>query len=674
MTVFYQLKKGGQGRTDSYKGTQVEIIYDITRWDAIYYCEDPNISNTYSSEDGCPKHPYAPILQAIMLRKEYEQQYQKTKSDFMRLGDERAEALFYERFGETGLLPIFHYSGLHHQLEMVSESQLTDKKVIELWLNMCGDFITESLYNHSVSDISTMSMHDIKVQAMYGEMTSSAPNFRGKVRSAADINYTKELQQDINTAIEKQRTFLIEKYAEDWRQKIMSGQLSLVDDGVFKDIMQNQMLRASLPKSWLADAVFNIAKSPKWFQERLFKKECLTYSFALPLTDLFAPNREEKHNLMLKNQAVRLYAIAKLANNDELIELIQKSVIDLALAYIEKITLSTKDFSGNLYPVMMNELTELDDVVKGFNIDLKIKEQLDGMKNEVFKKISIYPYPDAGDAQICRQYLPAIQKLYQLQWFNPNINMSPAETVMGLFATQLMNSNFGGKGELVIAIINAYLNLSELLRQPVHKDAIKQYLFKNIRTFQFNFMLSGDSVFRAISTHLPLIDEYNDLFEIIISSRSKVWNLELWLSYLKNLKMIMPQNKFTDKQAIILNKELNEISECLLVTQAEKGNAFDGLVTNIRICSEIQSMNIALDVPRCILQSLFDFLYQYAEQLPTLPQIFISQKDRLQFEKKHIFEIERIYKKLAIHSPEWVCLIARIKGTSPAGAMLLGSP
>jgi len=567
-TVFTQLKKGGQGRVDNYKGTHVEIIYDITRWDAIYYCEDSNISNTYSIEDGSPKHPYAPILQAIMLRKEYEQQYEKTRMDFRCLRDERAETMFCERFGETGLLPIFHYSGLHHQLERVPEAELTDKKVVDMWVAMCGDFITESLYNHSFFGITNMLIDDIKVQAMYGEMTSNAPNFRGNDRRAADINYTKELQKHINAAIEKQRTFLIEKYVEDWRQKIMSGKLSLVDDCVFNDIIDNRILRATLPTTWLTQAIYSIA-SPVWFQARLFKKDCGTSDVAQSSIDFRLPH----HELTLDNEAVRLYAIAKLVNNDDLIERIQQRVIDLALACIEKITLSTQKFSGVIYPVMMNELMELDDVVKAFNIDLKIKDQLDSMKNEVFKQISIYPYSDEGDGQIFSQYFPAIQKLYQREWFNPNINLTPAEVVMRLFATQLMSPN---PHNSAIPIIMAYLNLNGLLKQTVDKNAIRTYLLNNCKTFQINFFisetLSEDSVFYNITRYLPLIDEHNDLFEIITTSRIDFLTLELWLNYLINLKKIMPQEKFTKKQALILSRTLDTFAENMLATPAKKVN------------------------------------------------------------------------------------------------------
>lgn len=98
------------------------------------------------------------------------------------------------------------------------------------------------------------------------------------------------------------------------------------------------------------------------------------------------------------------------------------------------------------------------------------------------------------------------------------------------------------------------------------------------------------------------------------------------------------------------------------------------MVTNIQVCIAIQAIDIDLEVPRCILQSLFDFLNLYAEQLPTLPESFISEEDSMQFEAKYIYKIEGIYKKLPTDNPSVFCLIEQIRESALAEAIPIGSP
>jgi hypothetical protein len=100
------------------------------------------------------------------------------------------------------LLPIFHYSGLHNYLEIVPENEITDDKIISMWVVMCSDFISQLLHQSNAPHITTLSTNEIKVRAMYGDITSSSPNFRGKMLGSADMNYSEKLQQRINDAIQ----------------------------------------------------------------------------------------------------------------------------------------------------------------------------------------------------------------------------------------------------------------------------------------------------------------------------------------------------------------------------------------------------------------------------------------------------------------------------------------
>lgn len=697
MAVFNQLKKGGQDGDKGYSGTHVEIIYDVTRWDAIYYCEDPNESNRRSVGDGCPKHPYAPILQAIMLRKEYEQQYQETKEAFIFHQPVSSEAMFYERFGPTGLLPIFHYSGLHHQMEIIPENELSDDKVVDLWVAMCSDFITESLHQGDASDIESMSINDIKVMAMYGELESSSPNFRGKTLGAADMNYSEELQQKINMAIETQRARLIQEDTENWWEQVKSEERSLVDDRVFYNLLEDPSLRALFPDAWIKKAIINLTQSPTWFQSslrnKLFKWDCDKFGWssnsiiklcARPRSDLLISASEKEQTMFFENQAVRLYAICQLFRNDDLMQLIQEKGIALVLARIERIKQSIHFFSGKLFPDLMNELTQLDYFSKVFDIDQKLKIPLDDMKNEVFKQISVYPYLRDGDVTISHQYLPSIKLLQQLHWFNPSIHMTPAKQALALFATQLTGTALDQTKTSRGIVIDDYLELCSLLKQAVDKEAIKAFSFNNLRLLKSHFLIGYHSGFRNIPTYLPLTDENNDLFTIMASSCDSS-SLEQWLTYLKALEKITPNQKFSENQCLILEKELDAFAdntlkyqllgiERLLAFATPAALHFMNLCEKVDFCTSIQAMKTPLKIPLCILQSLLHDLNQYAALLPSPPEHFISQKDHEQLQHTLILRIERMNQTLSIPNPELSAVIERIKANPSTEATLAMSP
>ena len=304
------------------------------------------------------------------------------------------------------------------------------------------------------------------------------------------------------------------------------------------------------------------------------------------------------------------------------------------------------------------------------------------MKNEVFQQISIYPYPQDGEYRMFWSYLLAIELLQQLHWFNASINMIPAKKTLALFAAQLTGYVVDKGRTSMGTVVDDYLKLCTLLKQSVDKEAIKAFVFNNFDLLNHHFLIGYDSGFRNILTYFPLTDENNDLFTVMASCFQP---LQLWSAYLEALKKVMPNQAFSENQLLILQKNLDILAEKMLNTQLsmfERYKAFAipaslnfwDLCEQVKFCTEIPALKTPLDVPACMLQSLLNYLNQYADQLPSPPESFISQKDCEYLQNTLILQIEGIHQKLSIINPELSTVIERIKANPAAGAIIAGSP
>lgn len=202
------MKLGLFGKKTQLGSNYVELLYDINKYDAIFFTNDPTIGNEIAYNDFNPAHPLSPLLQAIYLQKQYARQYEETrKAYYERYGQERGETLFLERFGPNQFLPIYEYSGLRNKLTPYDTSKLTDENIVSMWVEMCSDFMRNAL-SHAGQDSSydfyddliyTMSIEDIKVLSMY----KTKGNILAKVNQPADLSYNVELREKITDAIAK---------------------------------------------------------------------------------------------------------------------------------------------------------------------------------------------------------------------------------------------------------------------------------------------------------------------------------------------------------------------------------------------------------------------------------------------------------------------------------------
>lgn len=140
------LKLGGHGGSEdkatSHLTTNTEILCDFESVNAIYYTNDLTLYRLQACKPFQKNVRLAPLIEAIYLRKMYQQYYEAALAITIReWGEERGREQFTKRFGASPDLPIFYVSGLHHVLHKVPEEQLTDDYIITYWKAMVVDYL-----------------------------------------------------------------------------------------------------------------------------------------------------------------------------------------------------------------------------------------------------------------------------------------------------------------------------------------------------------------------------------------------------------------------------------------------------------------------------------------------------------------------------------------------------
>ncbi len=166
-----QCKRGNPYNQDS-ASKHNEILYDIDKFDAIYYCYDSVICEDYISN-----HPAAAPLLAIFLQNVYAMQHDGRQ------------------------LPIFEYSGIHNDILLKTFSE---DEIVKLWENLCESYMQNELENQGILKIQSCTIDDIKINSMYNRLSYSSIR-----HNPADIYYTETLKIRINDVIQKKREQLL---------------------------------------------------------------------------------------------------------------------------------------------------------------------------------------------------------------------------------------------------------------------------------------------------------------------------------------------------------------------------------------------------------------------------------------------------------------------------------
>lgn len=226
-----KLKSGGdskeiKGNDDLKQGlisTHNELLYDVSAYNAIYYCNDQSPTSYMSRQE--KRDTAAPFLQAVYLRQQYELHYQQAKIDYLLcFGEKEGLCKFLRRFGAQASLPIIEYSGVHSQIRLTDEAELTEDYLLEKWKNLVINYLCKLLNDpfKSIGAIKNKTINEIKIAAIYGrDRIFNELIYHSYV--CADRHYSEVLQARIDQVIHAERERLITQYEDNIVKEIRTA-------------------------------------------------------------------------------------------------------------------------------------------------------------------------------------------------------------------------------------------------------------------------------------------------------------------------------------------------------------------------------------------------------------------------------------------------------------------
>ncbi len=171
--VLNELKSGGVYLAE-YDAAHTEVICNLTRFDAIYYNNDPCCGNgTFvGGKSKAAAHERSGILQAIFLQQEYKKMHHV-------------------------LLPIIHYS--RYSTRVIIEKTFSNQEIILMWQEACESYIKKNRYV-AINE----STETIKIKAIYG-IDSPDIHLAIKKMCSVDMYYGKATKDKITKIIEEQK-------------------------------------------------------------------------------------------------------------------------------------------------------------------------------------------------------------------------------------------------------------------------------------------------------------------------------------------------------------------------------------------------------------------------------------------------------------------------------------
>lgn len=276
------------------KSAHSEIIYHIDQFDAIYFTQDAVFANKQlrGTTEGIAEafHHHAPLLQAIYLQKEYEQQ--------------------------TGIkLTLFEYSGIHRFTK--EQADLSNSDSAALFKIMCRDYIHAQVASSS-PDFLTMTVEQIKIFSMYGDLHAVVGREK-KFLQPADTYLPDDLRESINAEIETELQKAKDIVLEQLRNKSLP---------LFSPMALNALKSMKrIPKD-LRGMIVNAIESHVT-QEATYKKQ-LTNLFDQVLAKKISNQSDD-----LFNRLNYLKSYSEIIRNSKKLDGFEQMTVDLLNSYVK---------------------------------------------------------------------------------------------------------------------------------------------------------------------------------------------------------------------------------------------------------------------------------------------------------------------------------------------------
>ena len=178
-----RLKKGGSSlRVNDEITTHNEILYRMTKADAIYFTQDPTPYNRRMHGNYLPHNSHTHYLQALYLQIEYQK--------------------------ATGIiLPIFEYSGVHNFIK--AAPKYSEDEIVAMWVAMVSKLITDDL---KTKGYCSDSLTSLKIKAIDGFISN---DLSIKKQITIDTNYSPLLRAKIDLALEEEKAKCLDRYVKE---------------------------------------------------------------------------------------------------------------------------------------------------------------------------------------------------------------------------------------------------------------------------------------------------------------------------------------------------------------------------------------------------------------------------------------------------------------------------
>ncbi|WP_304607789.1 SidE phosphodiesterase domain-containing protein [Legionella sp. MW5194] len=618
-----KMKLGLFGKKNQQGSNYVEILYDIDRYDAIFFTNDPTIGNYIAYDDFNPAHRFSPILQAIYLQKEYERQYEATRAAYGERYGEEGDALFLERFGPNPRLPVYDYSGLHNRLVPCDPTVLTDENIVNMWVAMCSDYMRDSLLrldedtSHAVDDsfFYALSVEDIKVYSMYKYKV----NTLAQKNQPGDLSYDESLKKQVTHAIEKARENIVAEYEQSLLEQLQGNQLSALSTTGFLVLQYSPHLReqaADKIKTDLVDFVHSGELDACQLDGVILPD--------VPVSTLDIPHCHAKaRNAFCKSKLIKAFILCQQAGLDNEVQRIRNKLGQWA----EQLLSNNAPGESEL------------------NKRLKLRQLMMLMDPENPLLPAINASVQALVSQLTTQYLSkksGLQSSYLL--------------IKTLNAAGFPRSQYQDDFRVVYDKVNEtlpqlhpsdwtyYVSVIKLLREnpgPVIERWIVQYEDK---------IYNGDALLESFhNLHFTFNDENLELFSVLVQklhyNQEPRWYVQLpyWFRLVKGLQHLCENHQFSESQLKILNDRLCEIVGKVIEEEEAMGSLYysEEQKAYHKVTSYAQEINTILkanDLP--VPDSLIN---QFNAALTALEQCDLN---KIQFDKARIFLVKAVHNQL----------------------------
>lgn len=541
-----KLKLGGTtenfGKPDGPVSNHVEIIYHIKKFSAIYFSNDPNLYNMDVYKDPHPAHKHSPLLQAIYLRNVYKQ----NNPDAIEL-------------------PIFEYSGVNNQIKKIDSADLTDQKIINMWSEMCSDYIKSSLEKgyENFYEIYDKEIEDIKIISMFKNIDN-----KYALRSqSADINYDPALREKINQVIQSEREKLITEFEDNFVKKIENGSLNVMSQEAFRLLMANPKLvervrpyieeelnKTENIKLDLTNLNQISPTNPHFLYLAITRKKHIKTLFDenLPHEEILFYINLNKDSLY-HYQTVRLFLLADKVKNEKITNYIKNEMKNLIKDKMENFL---NDFSITAihYDKKNDELAHLINFLTLFKLypeDEKIAADFNQLLINYFSKLSESFSENLKDKKIDFRYIKLITTLQSYDLLNENmrahintlINNNQDDILSNIPSSRMLPPYLNAMGA-----INK--NQNEIICQWLDKHPKSEINVLSIeKEFGQKEVLEDNKVFQRLLDHIPYTREESQLINLSTICFS--------INFIK--EKYLPKKQFNASQESIIQDKINNI-------------------------------------------------------------------------------------------------------------------